>query len=173
VRGGGVVLQAGLLTDLELDRLPAYDELFGILPASEEAWGIAAQVVHAGHEFPAFSAIGEFTSGRAWLDLAPDVEMLASARPGEAFSGTQTRLASAAFRRKAGQGQAIFYSGPVTMEDDPEAVFFDRGTFRSLLQDVLAAYARTADLTPAPGEIARARFGRVMYALKEGEIVEV
>lgn len=173
VRGGGAVLQAGLLTDLELERVPAYDELFGILPASEEAWGIAAQVVHAGPEFPAFSAIGEFTSGRSWLGLAADVEMLASTRPGEAFSGTQTRLVSATFRRKLGQGQAIFYSGPVAMEDDPEAVFFDRGTFRSLLQDVLAAYARTDDLTPGEGEIARARIGGEMYALKEGEIVKV
>lgn len=173
VRAGGVVLQAGLLTDLELERVTAYDELFGILPDSEEAWGIATQYTHAGLEFPAFGELGEFTSSRSWLGLASDVEMLASTRSGENYSGTQTKLASAAFRRKAGQGQAIYYSGPVVMEDDPEAVFFDRGTFKSLLRDVLTAYAHTVDLTPGPGEIARAQIGEEMYALKDGEIVRL
>jgi hypothetical protein len=168
-----VVLQSGLLTDLELERVPAYDELFGILPTSEEAWGIATQFVLAGSEFPAFGKVGEFTSGRSWLGLAPDIEMLASTHSGNAYSGTQTNLTTAAFRRKIGKGQAIFYSGPVVMEDDPEAVFIDRETFKGLLRDVLAAYSHTIDLTPGPGEIARAQIGDEMYALKEGEIVKI
>jgi hypothetical protein len=173
VRAGGVVLQSGLLTDQELERVAAYDELFGILPTSEETWGIATQYVHAEAGLPAFGKVGEFTSGRSWLGLAPDVEMLASTHSGNTFSGTQTKLTTAAFRRKVGKGQAIFYSGPVVMEDDPEAVFLDRGTFKGLLQDVLAAYSHTIDLTPAPGEIARAQLDDGMYALREGEIVKI
>lgn len=173
VQAGGVVLQAGLLTDLELERVAVYDELFGILPDSEEAWGIATQYIHAGYEFPTFTKVGEFTSGRSWLGLASDVEMLASTQSGEAYSGTRAKLAAAAFRRKVGAGQAIFYSGPVVMDDDPEAVFFDPGTFKSLLRDILAAYAHTVDLTPGPDEIARARIGGQMYALKDGEIVKL
>ena len=173
VRAGGVVLQAGLLIDLELERVAAYDELFGILPTSEEAWGIATQTIHAGPEFPAFGKVGEFTSGRSWLGLAPDVEMLASTHSGNAYSGTQMKLTTAVFRRKIGEGQAIFYCGPVVMEDDPEAVFFDPGTFKGLLHDVLAAYSHTVDLTPGPGEIARAQIGGEIYALKEAEIVKL
>jgi hypothetical protein len=173
VREGGVVLQAGLLTDLELQRVAEYDELFGILPVSEEAWGISTQVIPATSEFPTFSKLGQFTCGQAWLDLAPEVEMLSSTQPGEAYAGTQTRLASAAFRRKIGKGQAIFYSGPVAMEDDPDAVFFDPGTFKSLLHDVLVAYSHTPDLTPAADEIARARIDGELYSLKDGEIEKV
>jgi hypothetical protein len=173
VRLGGVVLQSGLLTDLELERVVAYDELFGILPTSEEAWGIATQYILAGPELPTFGKVGEFTSSRSWLGLAPDVEFLASTHPGNAYSGTQTNLATATFCRKNGKGKAIFYCGPVVMEDDPEAVFVDRGTFKSLLRDVLAAYSHTIDLTPGLGEIARAQIGDEIYALKEGDIVKI
>ena len=70
-----------------------------------------------------------------------------------------------------GKGQAIFYSGAVAFEDDPEAVFFDPGTFRSLLQDALVQYSQTVDLTPQPSEIARAQMDGVIYTLKEGAIV--
>jgi hypothetical protein len=171
VGNGGVVLQAGLMKDLELERVAEYDALFGILPDSEEAWGIATQYVHAGTEFPEFNRVGEFTAKCSWLNLAPHVEMLASTHSGHAYSGTQTRLTTAAFRRSSGQGQAIFYSGPVAFEDDPEAVFFDPGTFKSLLQDALVHYSHTVDLTPGPGEIARTQVDGVIYALKEGEIV--
>ena len=59
------------------------------------------------------------------------------------------------------------------MEDDPEAVFLDRGTFKCLLRDVLAAHAHTLDLTPAADEMARAQIDGLMYALKEGEIVTI
>jgi hypothetical protein len=99
--------------------------------------------------------------------------MLASTRSGAAYSGTETKLTTAAFSRRAGEGLAIFYSGPVAMEEDAEAIFYDRGTFKGLLQDVLAHYSGTLDLTPQAGEIARAEIGGRIYALKEGEIVEV
>ncbi len=173
VQAGGVLLQAGLLTDLELARVAEYDQLFGILPTSEETWGHATQHIQAGPEFPLFSKLGEFGAATSWMDLAPDVDMLAATRAEHSFSGTYTRLTSAAFRRQAGKGQAFFYSGPVAMEDDAEAVFVDHGTFKSLLRDILAAHAHTADLTPAADEIARAQIGGKMYALKEGEIIQV
>jgi hypothetical protein len=99
--------------------------------------------------------------------------MLASTHSGNAYSGTQTKLTTAAFRRKIGEGQAIFYCGPIVMEDDPEAVFVDRGTYKALLHDVLATYSHTINLTPDPGEIARAQIDGEMYALKEGEIVKI
>jgi hypothetical protein len=171
VQDGGVVFQNGLMRDHELERLTAYDELFGILPDSEEAWGIAQQYTQTRPEFPSFGQIEEFTSMRSWLGLAQDVEFLSSTHAGDNYSGTQTKLTSAAFFRKVGQGLGIFYSGPVAFADDPEAVFFDRGTYKALLQDVLASYARTADLTPGPGEIARTRLDGGMYALKDGEIL--
>jgi hypothetical protein len=74
---------------------------------------------------------------------------------------------------RAGKGLAIYYGGPVVMEDDPEVLFYDRATFKSLLLDVLVKYSRTADLTPAPDEIARCLIDGRMMALKDGEIVTV
>jgi hypothetical protein len=172
VRDGGVVLQAGLMKDEELERVTEYDELFGILPGSEEAWGIATQHAHAGSEFLQFGQVGEFISRVSWLNLAPDVDMLASTAPSPAYSGTQTRLTTAAFRRTAGKGMAIFYSGLMVFEEDPEAIFIDKGTFKALLQDTLRLYSHTADLTPAADEIARTQLDGVTYALKDGEIVK-
>jgi hypothetical protein len=170
VRAGGVVLQNGLVRDIELEQVAEYDELFGILPDSEETWGIATQGIPPNPDFPAFSQIKDFISLRSWLRLAPDVNRLSVIQSLEGFSGTQPKLTSAAFMRRAGLGIAIFYSGPVAFVDDPEAVFFDRGTFKALLQDILAHYAQTADLTPGPGEIARTQLDGKIYALKDGEI---
>jgi hypothetical protein len=67
----------------------------------------------------------------------------------------------------------VYYGGPVVMEDDPEALFYDRGTFKGLLHDVLVKHSHTADLTPAAGEIARAQIDGTLYALKDGEIAAV
>ena len=170
VRAGGTLLAAGRMTDLELERVPEYDELFGILPDSEEAWGICTQHIRSHADLPQFSQVGTFVAMQSWLGLSPDVEILAAAQPGPAYSGTLTLETAAAFCRRVGQGLAIYYGGPVVMEDDPEALFYDRGTFKSLLHDVLVKYSRTTDLTPAPDEIARTVLSDGMYALKDGEI---
>jgi hypothetical protein len=173
VRAGGVVLAAGMMRDLELERVPEFDELFGILPASEEAAGICTQHIKPDPDFPGFSKVETFVANKSWLDLAPGVETLAAAQPGHAYSGTYTKETTAAFCRAAGEGLAIFYGGPLVMEDDPEAIFYDRGTFKSLLHDVLVKFSKTIDLTPAGDEIARAQIGGEMYALKDGEIVKL
>ena len=173
VRGGGVLLSAGMWTDLELERVKEFDALFGILPASEEAAGICRQHIRPSEDFPAFSKAEMFVASKSWLGLARGTRILAAAKPGPAYSGTVTRETSAAFCRQAGKGLAIYYGGPVVMEDDPEALFRDRGTFKSLLHDVLVRYSRTDDLTPAPDEIARTRIDGRMFALKDGEIVAV
>jgi hypothetical protein len=170
VRAGGVLLAAGSLTDLELERVAEFDDLFGILPDSEEAGGICTQTIPAHPDFPEFAQVGSFVAMRGWMGLAPDTVALAATTPGPSYSGTETKLVTAAFCRRAGDGLAVYYGGPVVMEDDPEALFYDRGTFKGLLRDVLVKHSHTADLTPAAGEIARAIIGGTLYALKDGEI---
>ena len=59
------------------------------------------------------------------------------------------------------------------MEEDPEAIFYDRGTLKSLLHDVLVKYSQTVDLTPAPDEVARTQIDGALYALKDGEITKL
>ncbi|HEY3341021.1 MAG TPA: hypothetical protein VGK81_03345, partial [Anaerolineae bacterium] len=68
---------------------------------------------------------------------------------------------------------AIYYGGPLVMEEDPEAIFYDRGTLKALLHDVMVKYSRTVDLTPAAGEVARTQIDGALYALKEGEIAKL
>jgi len=173
VRAGGVVLAAGMLKDLELEPVPEFDALFGILPASEEAAGICTQHIKANPDYPEFSKVGSFITSRSWLELAPDVEVLASATPGPTYSGTVTKETIGAFYRKTGEGLAIFYGGPLVMEDDLEAIHYDRGTFKGLLHDVLVKYSKTIDLTPAGDEVVRTQLDGRMYALKDGEILTV
>jgi hypothetical protein len=173
VRAGGVLLAAGMIKDLELERVPEFDALFGILPASEEAAGICTQHIKTHPDFPEFSKVEKFIGSRTWLELAPDVEVLAQAQAGPAYHGTSTLATAGAFCRKVGDGMGIFYAGPVMMEDDPEAIFYDRGTFKSLLHDVLVKYSKTIDLTPAPGETARTQLDGQMYALADGDIIKV
>ena len=173
VRAGGVLLANGLQKDLEMERVPEFDALFGILPSSEEAAGICTQNITPHPDFPAFTGVGTFITNKSWLGLDPSVEVMASATPGHAYSGTYTRATSGAFCRRTGEGLAIFYGGPIVMEEDPEAIFYDHGTLKSLLHDVLVKYSQTVDLTPAPDEVARTQIDGAFYALKDGEITKL
>ena len=89
------------------------------------------------------------------------------------YSGTTIQRVSAAFMRRSGKGAGIFYSGAVAMEDDPEAIFYDPGTFKALLKDTLMRYSQTELLEPQPGEIARSRIGGKFLALTETGIQPV
>jgi hypothetical protein len=173
VHGGGVLLSMGMVKDLEMERVPEFDALFGILPTSEEAAGICTQHIKPHPDFPQFSKVGAYTISRSWLDLADDVQVLSEAKAGPAYSGTVTKATRGTFYRKVGDGLAIYYGGPLVMEEDPEAVFYDRGTLKALLHDVLVKYSRTTDLTPAADEVARTQIDNAFYALKDGEIVKL
>ena len=107
------------------------------------------------------------------MDLAPDTILLAASHAESGYSGTRIRKVTAAFARQTGAGLGVFYSGPVAMEDDPEAIFYDPGTFKALLKDILNRYSQVEILEPAGGEVARARLPGGLYALTETDIVKI
>jgi hypothetical protein len=81
--------------------------------------------------------------------------------------------ADSVFLKRSGKGTGVFYGGPVRFVDDPEALWNDPLAFRAVLQDTLSKFGGTADLTPRPDEIARARINNETYALKHGEILKM
>ncbi len=159
VRQGGVILSAGRLLDRELEPINTFDALFGILPTSEETTGHVEQFIPTIPDFPSFSQIGSYHSMITWMDLAPDTTFMAVSSEEAGYSGTRICKVASAFSRTSGTGKGIFYSGPVVMEPDPEAIFYDPGTFKALLSDVLKKFSRSEWLEPQEGEIARARVG--------------
>ncbi len=173
VKEGGTVLSVGLMKDLEMNCVDEYNEIFGILPDSEETWGICTQHIQNNEDFPELSKLQSYTSRESWVGLKPDTILLSHTKPMIGYSDMEIKKTSAAFYRKEGKGTAIFYGGPVSFEDDPEALFKDPGIFRALLNDVLKHYSKTVDLTPAEDEVARAEIDGAIYALKDGEIIKV
>ncbi len=165
VRQGGVILTAGRLLDRELEPVEAFDELFGILPSSEETTGHVELTIPSDPDFPAFSQIGSFHSGITWMDLAADTTLLATSKEENGYSGTRICKVTAAFSRRCGSGTGIFYSGPIVMEPDPEAIFYDPGTFKALLKDAIQRFSQAELLEPGEGETARARIGEKLVVL--------
>jgi hypothetical protein len=163
VKQGGVILSAGRVLDRELEPVQEFDALFGILPTSEETTGHVEVHIPNDPSLPEFSHIEHFHSMITWVDLAEDTRLLASSGDQGGYSGTRIRNVAAAFSRQVGKGTSIFYSGPVVMEPDQEAIFFDPGTFKALLSDVLKKYSQSEWLEPQEGEVARARIaGNIM-----------
>lgn len=168
--GSLTILADGRTFDLEFEPVAEYDEIFGIVADSEEAWGHARQKPRSHPEFPRFSACPPFDSEVAWMGLLPGTEILAATSPGPGQSGTTIHEVSAAFRRIfPGGGQGIFFSGRVSLRQDPEAIFADPGVYMSLLVDVCAR-SGVRPLGLREGELARARLPGGMIVLKEGEM---
>jgi len=167
---GGRLLAVGLCRDLELEPVEEFDDLFGILKDSEEAWGHNTQNVHAPAEFKRLGHISAFHVEKGWMGLAEDTEKMACAREEHSLSGTHSHAVSAMFRRMHdGGGQAIFYCGLVSFQRDPEALFADPGVFPALLGD-LCAVSGVRPLGTQDDETARARVGGRLLALREDTI---
>jgi len=171
VQAGGVILSSKLTTDLELEMVPEYAALFGILPDSEHTSGHHRQDILSNDLLPTFSALGNYHATYAWMDLADDVQLLSSTQEGPGYAATRIGKVSAAFMRQAGKGVAILYEGPMVFEQDPEALFPDLGVYKALLTDVLRRYAGTANLMPDEGEVARAEIDDQVYTLRDGHII--
>jgi len=174
VENGGVVIAAGRLLDVELEPVAAFDELFGILPDSEQTWGncqqsclpcTAERTGENSLRFPRTIALKEFHAIRSWMGLHADTRYIARTLPGQGYSGTMIKEVSSAFYRIHGKGAAVLYSGDVRFQEDPEAIFPDSGVWKALLSDVLDSRACGTDLTPAGAEIARMEREGKIYAL--------
>ena len=125
-------------------------------------------------DFPAFTSVGTFITNKSWLGLDPSVEVMASATPGHAYFPARIPAPragpSAAARARGWRSSTV---GRLSWREDPEAIFYDHGTLKSLLHDVLVKYSQTVDLTPAPDEVARTQIDGALYALKDGEITKL
>ncbi len=174
VESGGVVFAAGRVTDLELENIPEFDIIFGITSLSEEAIGHNVQHVSEDNLFPRFSVFKQFYSGTAWMNLDPGTILLTATTEGkEAGFDAEVHKVSTTFYHPSGAGLGIFYCGRIEFKEDSEAIWQDQGMYKALLQDVLANFSKSTDLTPGSDEIARAQIDGALYALKPGKIVKI
>ena len=173
-KDAGLLVTTTRTRDLELDPVPAFDELVGITADSEDAWGHNHQVLDLPPKFEALAAISGFHSEHGWLCLAEGTEILSSARDGIGSSGVEgmTRIhpVSALFRRRwASGGQAIYFGGHICFKADPQALFHDPEVIAKLLDDV-CALSGTPPLGTRDDELARARIGGKLLILRDGAI---
>ncbi|WP_312370414.1 family 14 glycosylhydrolase [Lachnoclostridium sp.] len=173
VNEGGVLVAAGNMSDIDLMEVLEYNALFGITRESEEVAGHCTQVISDHNEFTNLSTISQFSATKAWMNLHTDTVLLSVSMEDEGYSGTIIRKCSSTFYKRTGNGIAIYYNGPISFEEDKEAMFLDQGAFRLLLQDVMVQYSYLEDLTPNSNEVARAMIQEKVYVLTEdGEIIE-
>ncbi|HZK71070.1 MAG TPA: beta-galactosidase, partial [Clostridia bacterium] len=173
VKSGGIVFVAGTVTDLELNNVNEYNEIYGINSDSEEASGHCKQIIEYDKNYIKFNSIKQYHTSKSWFNLNDNVVLLSSTKEERGYSDTTIKKTSSAFYKKSGKGLAIYYCGPVSFEDDSEALFYDPGVFKALLHDILVNFSETKDLGPLNDEIARAEIDGSIYALKEGEIVKL
>ncbi|MCL2352555.1 MAG: beta-galactosidase [Firmicutes bacterium] len=173
VLGGGVVFAVGQMFGLELERVPEYDELFGILPGSEKTTGHGAVFTVRDGRFKRFAEYGAYKAMNGWMGLHPDTIEVSKVEYKEGQSGTRIMPAANAFMREyPSGGAALAYFGPVEFGYDPQSVKSQRPVFTRLLADVINMYTDSADMEARPGEVARGIIRGKLYALTEdGEVL--
>jgi hypothetical protein len=165
---GGKLLLSGRVTDLEMEPVPAFNEMVGVGPDSEETVGHVTEYVEAPQGWPRLAKIKEYHTTSQTMDLLPGTEMLSATRPGAVGAGNaQARQVSSLFRRcYPSGGWAVSYSGQVDFTIDSQAIFVDAGVFPALLGDA-CALSGVAPLGTRSDEIARARVGSKVLALTD------
>jgi len=174
VKNGGKLFSVGELCDLELNPVPEYSEIFGILPETDTGTGHCA--VHTEKTgFTEFSAVGQYQSGTIKIGLADDVKVLAGTHGGPGYGNTVIKTGANVFMREnENGGAAIMYLGPTSFTRDPQALFNDAGAFPSILSDILKLYTNSSETETGEGETVRGYIGGKLYALcPDGNIKEV
>ena len=174
VNAGGLLLTTARTRGLELEPVPAFDEVLGIRGESEEAWGHHRERVNVPAGFPRVGELTEFHAEKGWLHLAPEVEPFSLAQPGIGSSGvecvTMIHPVTALFRRRAPSGgQAVFYAGGICFKADPQALFHDPEIIARLLDDV-CSMSGIVPLGTMDEESARARIGGRLLILRDSSI---
>ncbi len=169
VKNGGKVLALGRTTDIELQPVAEYDELFGILPTSDTGCGGAGYHVREGVRFPRLAKAKGYVHHQGMFGLHPEtVELVGCNYWGNNYSGTTTAAMSNVFMREyPSGGAAIMYMGPQLFDYNPQKPLEELPLFTSLLLDVLEAYTDAAELCTLPGEQARGYIGEDVYILYE------
>lgn len=174
VENGGKLFSVGELKDLELEPVPEYDALFGILPTTDTGTG-HCMVFTEETEFTEFSKVGKYHGGTIKFGLSKDVRVLSGTRDSPGYGNTTIKTGANAFlRENANGGAAIMYLGPTEFARDPQALFNDGGAFPAILSDILALYTDSREMETKEGEIVRGNIGGKLYALyPDGSIREV
>ncbi len=167
VHDGGVLVSAGIMKDLEYRDVQAYIDALGLRPDYEVSTGHHEQFVQPGIGLPRLEAFRQYHCSMGVMGLQEGVEALSATEEGEGYAATKIARVYGATAHDYGQGKAILWMGPLAFKDDPDAIFPDPGWFKGLLADVIDRYAHLTDLTPAKGEVARAKIGEALYALTE------
>lgn len=171
---GGTLLTTARTRDIELEPVAVFDELLGIGPESEDAWGHNFQELKLPEGFPAMSQLKGFHAERGWWHLAAETELLSTARGGVGSSGveglTWNHPVSALFRRRyPSGGQAIYYGGRICFKSEPQALFADPEVIAQLLNDV-CGQSGVRPLGTQEGELVRARIGGKLLVLRPDKI---
>ncbi|GHU79309.1 hypothetical protein FACS1894191_1830 [Clostridia bacterium] len=174
VNDGGKVFAVGQMFDLELENVPEYNELFGIMPDSEKTSGHGADFKIRTGKFAAFKERGAYRAPNGWMNLHPDTIELSKVDFRPAQSGTRVMPAANAFMREyPSGGAAIAYFGPLDFKYDAQEIFAMQPVFPTILSDVIGAYTDSAALNTAPDEVVRGYIDGKLYALYDnGEIEE-
>lgn len=118
VKLGGIVFVAGTVTDLELNNVNEYNEIYGINSDSEEASGHCKQIIEYDKNYIKFYSIKQYHTSKSWFNLNDNVVLLSSTKEERGYSDTTIKKTSSAFYKKSGKGLAIYYCGPVSFEDE-------------------------------------------------------
>lgn len=172
VKSGGKIFSVGRMTDLELKPVAEYDEIFGLLPDSENGTGHCEITINE-NEYKTFEALQSYHAGSIWMGLTDDTFVLSGTHEEKGTANTTIKKGANVFGRKfAGGGLSIMYLGPVSFKYDPQALFGDRGAFPAILTDVLNLYTNAVNMATEEGEVVRGYIGGKLYALYPDGTIE-
>lgn len=167
---GRILMTCGRVFDIELNAVAAFDAAFGILPESEETHGISPFYARALEGYPSLATMKEFQAIKSWWGLAPTVRPLFECRAETQFSVCHRPVCTALFEnRLTGGGRALFYSGFINFEKDPEAIHVTPPVPRLLLDD-LCRLSKIESFGLQAGEVARCRLDGRTLVLTDQEI---
>ena len=173
VKEGGVLVTYGIPKDLEMQDVPEFLEACGLKPDYEYAIGHHEEYYEENVPYARFAAHAELHSTAGIIGVEDDVKVYTASRK-HVWGAAVTESVIGCCEHEYGKGRVIIWTGKVTFEDDPNAIFPDHGWFRDLLTDVIEKYSAVPSLAPAEGEVARAIIGGKCMALTEdAEIIEV
>lgn len=167
---GGTVLSNRRTGDPEGEHVEPFDRVFGFRGESEEVWGHCEYDNCVLPWTKEFNAVSRVHSMIAWNKLDRDTVPLLKNTPHGSPDGTSTKEAFCAFERPCGKGKGIFYSGPMDLDAQADAIWTPSKAFPYLLGDCCRAYGGAEPFVLKEGETAFARVQGGALILRENGI---
>jgi Beta-galactosidase len=170
-QSGGTVLSNRRTMNIEGDPVGAFDRVFGFDSGSEEVWGHCEYQNCRPAWTEKLNSIDQVHSMIAWNKLAEKAVPLFRNVPQDHPDGTSTREAFCAFENACGRGKGIFYSAPMDLDAEADAIWTPSKAFSYLLEDCCRTFGGTVPFVLKSDEIAFSRMGNGALILKEDSIV--